>query len=157
MVAHSKQPKSFSSADPCSLIFSANSLRRVAEKAMVVNSKQHKPLFSARPLEVLCLRGVRPNSEEGTSLLARTSEGFAENHDPLAGCREQAWRHSPMCNEGSSPVTTNTMSTQVEVVEDVEECNIQQEATVSALKRRHNDAISEITEQLDQLNKMKSR
>ena len=40
---------------------------------------------------------------------------------------------------------------------DVEECNIQQESTVSALKRRHNDAISEITEQLDQLSKMKSR
>ncbi len=40
---------------------------------------------------------------------------------------------------------------------DLEEAHIQQEATLSNLKRKHHDAISEMTEQIDQLGKMKSK
>ena len=40
---------------------------------------------------------------------------------------------------------------------DLEEAHIQQEATLMNLKRKHQDAISEMTEQIDQLNKMKSK
>ena len=40
---------------------------------------------------------------------------------------------------------------------DLEEAHIQQEATLTSLKRKHQDAISEMTEQIDQLNKMKSK
>ena len=40
---------------------------------------------------------------------------------------------------------------------DLEEAHIQQEATLTNLKRKHQDAISEMTEQIDQLNKMKSK
>ncbi len=40
---------------------------------------------------------------------------------------------------------------------DLEEANIQQEATLSNLKRKHQDASAEMTEQIEQLNKMKSK
>ena len=38
---------------------------------------------------------------------------------------------------------------------DLEECQIQQETTLVSLKRKHQDAVAEMTEQIDQLNKMK--
>ncbi|XP_040566496.1 myosin-4 [Lepeophtheirus salmonis] len=40
---------------------------------------------------------------------------------------------------------------------DLEEIHIQQEATMQNLKRKHQDAVSEMSEQIDQLNKMKSK
>ena len=40
---------------------------------------------------------------------------------------------------------------------DLEEAHIQQEATLSSLKRKHQDATAEMSEQIDQLNKMKSK
>merc|ERR1719238_2233700 len=40
---------------------------------------------------------------------------------------------------------------------DLEEINIQQEATVLSLKKKHQDAIMEVSEQIDQLGKLKAR
>jgi len=40
---------------------------------------------------------------------------------------------------------------------DLEECNIQHEATMISLKKKHQDAVAEMTEQVDQLTKMKSK
>merc|ERR1711963_718158 len=40
---------------------------------------------------------------------------------------------------------------------DCEEANIQQEAMMMSLKKKHQDAIQEMTEQIDQLSKMKSK
>ena len=40
---------------------------------------------------------------------------------------------------------------------DLEEAAIQQEATILSLKKKHQDAIAEMTEQIDQLNKMKGK
>ncbi|XP_040566481.1 myosin-3 [Lepeophtheirus salmonis] len=40
---------------------------------------------------------------------------------------------------------------------DLEEASIQQEAIILSLKKKHHDAISEMTEQIDQLNKLKSK
>ena len=40
-------------------------------------------------LEVLCFGGVGPDSEDGTPLRTRASEGFAGNQDPLGRCYEQ--------------------------------------------------------------------
>ena len=40
---------------------------------------------------------------------------------------------------------------------DLEEINIQQEATVLSLKKKHQDAIIEVSEQIDQLGKLKVR
>lgn len=40
---------------------------------------------------------------------------------------------------------------------DLEETNIQHESALSLLRRKHNDAISDLSEQIDYLNKMKAR
>merc|ERR1711974_94430 len=40
---------------------------------------------------------------------------------------------------------------------DYEEANIQQEAVMMSLKKKHQDAIQEMSEQVDQLSKMKSK
>merc|ERR1719411_2518216 len=40
---------------------------------------------------------------------------------------------------------------------DLEEAHIQQESTLVGLKKKHQDAISEMTEQIDQLTKMKGK
>merc|ERR1739848_52003 len=40
---------------------------------------------------------------------------------------------------------------------DLEEAHIQQESTMMNLKRKHQDAVAEMSEQIDQLNKMKSK
>jgi len=40
---------------------------------------------------------------------------------------------------------------------DLEECQIQHEATLISLKKKHQDAVAEMTEQIDQLNKMKAK
>ena len=40
---------------------------------------------------------------------------------------------------------------------DLEEAQIQQEATLVSLKKKHQDAIAEMTEQIEQLNKMKTK
>merc|ERR1712141_639962 len=40
---------------------------------------------------------------------------------------------------------------------DLEEAHIQQEATMMNLKRKHQDAVAEMSEQIDQLAKMKSK
>lgn len=40
---------------------------------------------------------------------------------------------------------------------DLEEANIQHEATLSNLRKKHNDAVAEMGEQIDQLNKLKTK
>jgi len=40
---------------------------------------------------------------------------------------------------------------------DLEESNIQHESTLANLRKKHNDAVSEMSEQIDQLNKMKAK
>merc|ERR1711936_1133666 len=40
---------------------------------------------------------------------------------------------------------------------DIEEAKIQQESVLANLKRKHNDALAEMTEQIDQLSKMKAK
>merc|ERR1712050_365646 len=40
---------------------------------------------------------------------------------------------------------------------DLEECHIQQESTMMNLKRKHQDAVAEMAEQIDQLSKMKAK
>ena len=39
----------------------------------------------------------------------------------------------------------------------MEEAAIQQEATILSLKKKHQDAIAEMSEQIDQLNKLKTK
>ncbi len=45
----------------------------------------------------------------------------------------------------------------VRMRKDCEENNIQHEATLMSLRKKHNDAVAEMSEQIDQLNKMRAR
>jgi len=40
---------------------------------------------------------------------------------------------------------------------DLEEANIQHEQSLSSLRKKHNDSVAELSEQVDQLNKTKAR
>lgn len=40
---------------------------------------------------------------------------------------------------------------------DLEEANIQHESTLANLRKKHNDAVAEMGEQIDQLNKLKAK
>ena len=40
---------------------------------------------------------------------------------------------------------------------DLEEANIQHEQSMSALRKKHNDSVAELSEQIDQLNKTKAK
>lgn len=40
---------------------------------------------------------------------------------------------------------------------DLEEANIQHEATLANLRKKHNDAVMEMGDQIDQLNKLKTK
>lgn len=40
---------------------------------------------------------------------------------------------------------------------DLEEANIQHEGTLANLRKKHNDAVAEMGEQIDQLNKLKAK
>lgn len=40
---------------------------------------------------------------------------------------------------------------------DLEESNIQHESVLANLRKKHNDAVAEMSEQIDQLNKMKAK
>jgi len=40
---------------------------------------------------------------------------------------------------------------------DLEEANIQHEATLANLRKKHNDAVAEMGDQIDQLNKLKTK
>lgn len=40
---------------------------------------------------------------------------------------------------------------------DLEEANIQHESTLANLRKKHNDAVAEMGEQIDQLNKLKTK
>ena len=40
---------------------------------------------------------------------------------------------------------------------DLEESNLQHEQAMSALRKKHNDSVAELSEQVDQLNKAKAR
>lgn len=40
---------------------------------------------------------------------------------------------------------------------DLEESNIQHESILANLRKKHNDAVAEMSEQIDQLNKMKAK
>lgn len=40
---------------------------------------------------------------------------------------------------------------------DLEESNLQHEQAMSALRKKHNDGVAELTEQLDNMNKIKAK
>merc|ERR1719225_880351 len=91
-------------------------------------------------------RQARAKAERQRSDLAREIEGLGERLEEASGAT-------------SAQIELNKKR-EAEVGKlrkDLEEAHIQQESTLVGLKKKHQDAIAEMSEQIEQLNKMKSK
>merc|ERR1712055_662189 len=91
-------------------------------------------------------RQARAKAERQRSDLAREIEQLGERLNEAGGATHaQVELNKKRENEVSK------------LRKDIEENNIQQESILGNLKRKHQDAIQEMTEQIDQLQKMNSK
>jgi myosin heavy chain 6/7 len=91
-------------------------------------------------------RQARAKAERQRSDLAREMESLGE-------------RLNEACGATSAQVELNKKreSEVSKLRKDLEECNIQHEATLISLKKKQADSVSEMSEQMEQLNKMKAK
>merc|ERR1719430_1992493 len=91
-------------------------------------------------------RQARAKAERQRSDLAREMESLGERLNEASGAT-------------SAQVELNKKreSEVSKLRKDLEESHIQHDATLTSLKKKHADSISEMSEQIDQLNKMKSK
>ncbi len=91
-------------------------------------------------------RQARAKAERQRSDLARELEGLGERLTEAGGATHaQLELNKKRENEVGK------------LRKDLEEARIQQETTLASLKRKHQDAVAEMSEQIDQLSKMKSK
>merc|ERR1712212_551017 len=91
-------------------------------------------------------RQARAKAERQRSDLAREIEQLGERLDEAGGAT-----HAQIELNKKREAEVGKLR------KDIEETNIQQESILGNLKRKHQDAIQEMTEQIDQLQKMKSK
>merc|ERR1711976_1105066 len=91
-------------------------------------------------------RQARAKAERQRSDLARELESLGERLNDAGGAT-----HAQMELNKKREAEVNKLR------KDLEEARIQQEATLMNLKRKHQDAVAEMSEQIDQLTKMKSK
>jgi len=91
-------------------------------------------------------RQARAKAEKGKSHLVKEMEDLADRLEEAGGAT-------------SAQIELNKKR-EMELAKlrrDLEECNIQHEAALASLRKKHNDAVAEMSEQIDHLNKMKAR
>ena len=91
-------------------------------------------------------RQSRAKAERQRSDLAREMEELTERIEEASGA-----------TAAQMELNKKRESEVIRMRKDLEEINIQQESTVLSLKKKHQDAIMEMSEQIDQLGKLKSR
>merc|ERR1719346_604539 len=91
-------------------------------------------------------RQARAKAERQRSDLARELENMGERLGEASGATSA---QIELNKKREAEVT--------KLCRDLEEAHIQQEATLVSLKKKHQDAIAEMTEQIEQLNKMKNK
>ena len=91
-------------------------------------------------------RQGRAKAERQRSDLARELEGLGERLLEAGGA-----------TTAQIELNKKRESEVVKLRKDLEECNIQHESTLISLKKKHQDAIAEMLEQSDQLQKMKAK
>merc|ERR1719278_1363450 len=91
-------------------------------------------------------RQSRAKAERQRSDLARELENMGERLGEASGATSA---QIELNKKRESEVT--------KLRRDLEEAHIQQESTLASLKKKHQDAIAEMSEQIDQLNKMKTK
>merc|ERR1711962_402808 len=127
------------------------SQRRLEDEQSIV-SKMHKTIkelqarIEVNEEELDAERQARSKSEKQRSTLARELDDLGERLDEAGGAT-------------AAQVELNKKR-EAEIGKlrrDLEEANIGHESTVQCLKKKHLDATSEMSEQVDQLNKMKTK
>merc|ERR1719333_92860 len=91
-------------------------------------------------------RQARAKAERQRSDLVRELESLGERLNDAGGAT-----HAQMELNKKREAEVNKLR------KDLEEARIQQEATLNSLKKKHQDAVAEMSEQIDQLSKMKSK
>merc|ERR1740136_470299 len=91
-------------------------------------------------------RQARAKAERQRSDLAREMESLGERLNEASGTTAA---QIELNKKRESEVT--------KMRKDLEEANIQRDATITSLKRKQQDAIAEMSEQIDQLAKMKAK
>jgi len=91
-------------------------------------------------------RHARAKAEKQRSDLARELEELGERLDEAGGA-----------TAAQIELNKKREAELAKLRRDIEEQNIQNESTLASLRRRHNDAVNEMSEQIDQLNKLKAK
>ena len=108
--------------------------------------KEHQGRVEELEEELEAERQARAKAERQRSDLARELDEIGERLDE-AGCATSAQQELNKKREAEIQ----------KLRKDLEEANIQQETVLINLKKKHQDAIQEMTEQIDQLSKMKGK
>merc|ERR1712018_428575 len=90
--------------------------------------------------------GSKSKSERKRSDLAREFDGLGERLNEASGA-----------TMAQMELNKKREAEVQKLRRDLEESHIQQESTLQNLKKKHQDAVAEMTEQIDQLSKMKAK
>merc|ERR1711881_786629 len=108
--------------------------------------KEHQGRVEEQEEELEAERQARAKAERQRSDLARELESLGERLDEAGGAT------------GAQMELNKKREAEVQKLrKDLEEANIQHESVLMNLKKKHQDAIQEMSEQIDQLTKMKSK
>ncbi|XP_042858718.1 myosin heavy chain, muscle-like [Penaeus japonicus] len=91
-------------------------------------------------------RQARGKAEKAKNLLSRELSELGERLDEAGGA-----------TAAQIEINKKRESELAKVRRDIEESNLQHEAALATLRKKHNDAVAEMSEQVDYLNKMKAR
>merc|ERR1719381_422996 len=108
--------------------------------------KEHQGRVEELEEELEAERQARSKAEKQRSDLAKEFEELGERLDQASG--------ATMAQIELNKKRENEID---KLRKDYEEANIQQEAVMMSLKKKHQDALQEMSEQVDQLSKMKSK
>merc|ERR1712037_999154 len=108
--------------------------------------KEHQGKVEEFEEELEAERQARAKAERQRSDLARELESLGERLDEAGGAT------------GAQIELNKKREAEVgKLRKDLEEANIQQSTTLISLKKKHQDAVAEMSEQIDQLSKMKAK
>jgi len=91
-------------------------------------------------------RQARAKAEKQKSDLAREIDELTERLDEAGGA-----------TSAQMELNKKRETELAKLRRDLEESNIQQEASLAAIRKKHNDATAEMGEQIDTLNKLKAK
>ncbi|XP_047497306.1 myosin heavy chain, muscle-like [Penaeus chinensis] len=120
------------------------------EQALVYRDQRQLKELQARleelEEEVEHERQARSKAEKAKTLLSRELGDLSERLDEAGGATAT-----------QIELNKKRESELAKVRRDIEESNLQHEAALATLRKKHNDAVAELSEQIDYLNKMKAR